>query len=175
VSNLAYLSIGSNIHPEQNLLDAVKLLKQYGQILAVSSIWETAPAVFSEQANFLNAALLLETDLSVVQLRNEAITEIESTLKRVRTENKHGPRTIDIDITLFNQLIIDLGTRHIPDNAILKFAYVAIPLAEIAPNYIHPETGQTILEIAQLFVHDPALISRKEDIKQLIQSIAEFR
>jgi 2-amino-4-hydroxy-6-hydroxymethyldihydropteridine diphosphokinase len=69
MSNHAYLSIGSNIHPEQNLPDAVKLLKHYVQIPVMSGVWETAPAVFSKQANFLNIALLLETDLSVVQLR----------------------------------------------------------------------------------------------------------
>jgi 2-amino-4-hydroxy-6-hydroxymethyldihydropteridine diphosphokinase len=103
------------------------------------------------------------------------ITEIESALKRVRTENKHGPRTIDIDITLFNPLVTDLGSRHIPDGAILKFAYVAIPLAEIAPYYIHPKTGQTILKIAQRFVHDPALIGRRDEFKQLIQSVVESR
>lgn len=175
MSNFAYLSIGSNIQPEQNLPNAVKLLKQYGQILAVSNVWETAPAVFGDQANFLNAAILLETNLSVVELRTTAIAEIESALKRVRTENKHGPRTIDIDITLFNQMITDLGPRHIPDNAILKFAYVAVPLSEIAPNYVHPETGQTIQEMARPFIHDPALIVRREDVKRQIQLIVESR
>jgi 2-amino-4-hydroxy-6-hydroxymethyldihydropteridine diphosphokinase len=147
-TNLAYLSLGSNIEPERNLPAAVKLLAQYGYVRAVSSVWQTEPVGFAEQPNFLNAAVLLETALSAQALREEAITRIEELLGRVRTENKNAPRTIDIDIMLFNHDILQIGQRHIPAD-ILERPFVAIPLVEIAPDYVHPEIGQTCKQIAQ--------------------------
>ena len=148
VTNLAFLSLGSNIEPESNLPAAVKLLGWFGYVRAASSVWETEPVGLADQPNFLNAAVLLETALSAQALRDEAITQIEESLGRVRTENKNEPRTIDIDIMLFNQDTLQIGQRHIPDPEILERPFVAIPLAEIAPDYVHPELGQTLQQIA---------------------------
>lgn len=163
-SNLAYLSLGSNIDPEQNLPQAVAQLARFGRITAVSSVWQTAPVGFSDQADFLNAAVILETGLSAKALREQAISQIENFLGRVRTENKNGPRTIDIDIMLFNQDILTLGRRRIPDPELLERAFVAIPLAEIAPDYVHPQANITLQEIAQQF--DPAAeaMIRRDDV-----------
>ena len=148
VTNLAYLSLGSNIEPESNLPAAVKLLARFGYVRAVSSVWETEPVGLADQPNFLNAAVLLETALSAQALRDEAIAQIEESLGRVRTANKNAPRTIDIDIMLFNQDTLQIGQRHIPDPEILERPFVAIPLAEIAPDYVHPEIGRTLKQIA---------------------------
>lgn len=117
--NQAYLLLGSNIEPEKNLPKAVKLLSQYGHIKNVSSVWQSAAAGFAEQPDFLNAAILLETDLEPTALRRQAIRTVEDSLDRIRTENKNGPRTIDIDIILFNHDVLNLGTRHIPDPDLL--------------------------------------------------------
>ena len=148
-TNLAYLSLGSNIEPERNLPAAVKLLARYGYVRAVSSVWETEPVGKADQPKFLNAAVLLETVLSAQALREQAITQIEGSLGRVRTEDKNAPRTIDIDIMLFNHDTLQIGQRHIPGSDILERPFVAIPLAEIDPDYVHPETGQTLQQIAQ--------------------------
>jgi 2-amino-4-hydroxy-6-hydroxymethyldihydropteridine diphosphokinase len=164
-TNLAYLSLGSNIEPERHLSAAVVYLAQYGHVRAVSTVWETRPVGFSDQPNFLNAALLLETDLSAQALRAEAITSIEATLGRVRTENKNAPRPIDIDIMLFNHDILQVGRRRIPDPEVLERPFVAIPLAEIAPDYIHPETGQTLREIAWRFDPTAAGMRRRDDVQ----------
>ena len=147
--NLAYLSLGSNIDPQHNLPAAVKLLAEVGRVSAVSSVWESAPVGFAAQPNFLNAAVLLETVHSAADLRAQAIPHIETALGRVRTANKNGPRTIDIDITLFNRDTLQVGSHHIPDPALLERPFVATPLAELAPDYLHPETGQTLHAIAQ--------------------------
>jgi 2-amino-4-hydroxy-6-hydroxymethyldihydropteridine diphosphokinase len=147
-TNLAYLSLGSNIDPERNLRAAVTLLARYGQIRAVSTVLETPPLGYTRQANFLNAALLLETPLTAPALREEAIPAVESELGRVRSANKNGPRTIDIDIMLFNRDVLQMGHRHVPDPEVLERPYVTISLAEIAPDYEHPETGRTLQEIA---------------------------
>jgi 2-amino-4-hydroxy-6-hydroxymethyldihydropteridine diphosphokinase len=146
--NLAYLSLGSNIDPERNLPAAVTHLARFGHVRAVSSVWESAPVGLADQSNFLNAAVLLETELSAQALRGEAIAKIEQALGRVRTGNKNAPRTIDIDIVLFNHDVLQVGHRHIPDPELLERPFVAIPLAEIAPDYIHPETDQTLEQIA---------------------------
>jgi 2-amino-4-hydroxy-6-hydroxymethyldihydropteridine diphosphokinase len=153
-ANLAYLSLGSNIEPEYNLPAAVALLDQYGLVRAVSSVWESPALGFSDQPDFLNAAVVLETDLSAQALREEAIEAVEAALGRVRTGNKDAPRTIDIDIMFFNRDIVRVNRRRIPDPEVLERPFVAIPLAEIAPGYIHPETGQALRDIARRF--DPA-------------------
>lgn len=163
-ANLAYLSLGSNIDPERHLPAAVARLAQFGYVRAVSSVWETLPVGFSNQPNFLNAALLLETDLSAQALREEAIAAVEAELGRVRTREKNAPRTIDIDIMLFNRDILQVGRRHIPDPEVLERSFVAIPLAEIAPNYVHPETGQTLQDIAWGFDSQAAGMRRREDV-----------
>ncbi len=164
-TNLAYLSLGSNIEPERHLPAAVAHLAQYGRVRTVSTVWETRPVGFSDQPNFLNAALLLETDLSAQALREEAIASIEAVLGRVRTENKNAPRTIDIDIMLFNHDILQVGRRHIPDPEVLERPFVAIPLAQIAPGYIHPETGQTLEDIARRFDLKAAGMRRRDDVQ----------
>ncbi|MDX1414295.1 MAG: 2-amino-4-hydroxy-6-hydroxymethyldihydropteridine diphosphokinase [Candidatus Promineifilaceae bacterium] len=168
-TNLAYLSLGSNINPEHNLPLAVTQLAQFGRIRAASSVWQTAAVGFTEQADFLNAAVLLETTLSAKELRLWAIAEIENSLGRVRTENKNGPRPIDIDIMLFNQEVHMLDQRQIPDPELLKRSFVAIPMAEIAPDYVHPQVKRTLKEIALPFSSATKAMIRRDDVQLLGQ------
>jgi 2-amino-4-hydroxy-6-hydroxymethyldihydropteridine diphosphokinase len=162
--NLAYLSLGSNIEPEHNLTAAVVKLGRFGHVKAVSTVWQTAPIGFTDQADFLNAAVLLETPLSARALREQAIAQVEHELGRVRTANKNAPRTIDIDIMLFNDDVLMLGQRRIPDPEVLERSFVAIPLAEIAPDYVHPETGQTLKQIGDQFDPAEAAMRLREDV-----------
>lgn len=149
--NLAYLSLGSNIKPEENLPRAVEMLAESSKLLAVSPVWETLPLGITDQPNFLNAATLVETDQTAEAFKQDVIRQIERDLGRARNGDKYGPRPIDIDIMLFNQQIFELDNHHIPDPEVLERPFVAIPLAEIAPDYEHPETGQTLRDIAQGF------------------------
>ncbi len=169
-ANLAYLSLGSNIAPESNLPAAVAQLAQYGRVRAVSTVWQTAPVGFTAQPDFLNAAVLLETPLSARALREQAIAQIERELKRERTENKNAPRTIDIDIMLFNNDVLTVGRRRIPDPEVRERPFVALPLAEIAPDYVHPEIGQTLRQIADQFDVAAAGMVRREDVVLRIES-----
>jgi len=164
LTNLAYLSLGSNIEPERHLPMAVAHLAHWGRVRAVSTVWETTPVGFADQPHFLNAVVLLETTLSAQTLREEAITSIEAALGRVRTENKNAPRTIDIDIMLFNRDVLQVGRRHIPDPEVLERPFVAVPLAEIAPDYVHPETGQTLQTISRQFDPTTAGMRRRNDV-----------
>jgi len=131
------------------------MLARYTELQAVSSVWQTRPVGMRNQPDFLNAAAIIKTPLSARQLKRHVLRKIETALGRVRQANKNGPRPIDIDIMLFNNQIFELEHRHIPDAELVSRPFVAIPLAQIAPDYVHPETGQTLQEIANTFAIDP--------------------
>jgi 2-amino-4-hydroxy-6-hydroxymethyldihydropteridine diphosphokinase len=147
-SHRVFVALGSNIEPERHLPRAVKLLAERTDLVAVSPVYETAPVGKEDQANFLNAAVVLRTRHSAAALKREVLSEIEQTLGRVRTEDKNAPRTIDLDIALFDYAVLAVGGRHIPDPDIEAYAHLAVPLADVAPYYVHPESGRALQEIA---------------------------
>jgi len=149
-----YISLGSNIDPEANLKRTIELMGQRCKVLAVSHAYRTPPQGFTNQADFLNLAVKIETDLDANMLKHTVLDWIERELKRVRDpNNKNAPRTIDLDISLWNENVFDYGEkpRHIPDPDILRFAHVALPLAEIASDYVHPLEKVTLKAIAERF------------------------
>jgi len=146
--NLVYLSLGSNVGDrDTQLRDAQARLGALGRVAAVSSVYETEPVEFTEQAWFLNCVLALETILTPQQLMS-AILRIEQEMGRRRTQNK-GPRSIDIDILLFGNEIIELKDLTIPHPAMHQRRFVLGPLAEIAPEVIHPILKKTIRELLE--------------------------
>lgn len=146
--NRAYLSLGSNIDPETNLPRAVAMLSRAGEVRAVSPAYATEPVGAPGSAEFLNAAVLLLTELTADELKSGPIADIEETLGRVRVPgDRNAPRTIDIDIALWNPLTPGDGPP--PDPEILVRAHVAVPLAAIAPALAHPETGEPLSRIAR--------------------------
>jgi 2-amino-4-hydroxy-6-hydroxymethyldihydropteridine diphosphokinase len=169
--NTAYLSLGSNIAPADNLTGAIRLLANLTDLIAVSSVWETAPLGGNHQPFYLNAAAIVQTEKTPQRLKTEVLDFIEQTLGRERQADKFAPRTIDIDIMLFNDQIFDMGHRHIPDAELVERAFVALPMAEIAPNYIHPETGQSLMEIAQSFKVNPDAMRVSRDISRVLSQI----
>lgn len=171
MGNCAYILLGSNINKEQNLPEAVRLLAKFDRVVAVSSVYETAPVGLEDQPHFFNAAVQVETELSAGDFRRQVLARIERLLGRVRTADKNAPRTIDADIILFNDAIFDLDEdHHIPDPDLLRFPHVAVPIAELAPDLAHPETGDRLGYIAAHLVAElnadgrPALC-RRTDIK----------
>ena len=171
MSNRAYLSLGSNIEPEMNLSAAVAMLAELTTLKAVSSVWETLPLGMTNQPNFLNAAALIETELTAEQLKAQLLSPIEQKLGRVRQANKNAPRPMDIDLMLFNRQIFQLGDRHIPDPEVLERPFVAIPLAEIAPDYVHPKTGQSLKEIAATFEEAKAGMTLRPDLSEKLRRL----
>ena len=142
----AYLSLGSNLGDrEANLRDAIARLNPLGRVTAVSSFYETEPVDFLDQPWFLNCVVLLETDLPP-QMLLQRLLEIERSLGRERLQPK-GPRLIDIDILLYGDEIIHEPGLSIPHPALHERRFVMAPLAEIAPEVIHPVLKKSAREL----------------------------
>ncbi|MEX0718000.1 MAG: 2-amino-4-hydroxy-6-hydroxymethyldihydropteridine diphosphokinase [Planctomycetaceae bacterium] len=161
----AYLALGSNIEPEKNLVEAIRRLARSGTTLAVSRIYQTAPVGPPGQPDYLNAAVLLETPASLAEVRERIIPEIERALGRVRVPgNKHAPRTIDVDVALFDREVIDADDCRIPDPDILERPFLAITLAELDPEYVHPQDDRTLREIATSFPPESRAMRVRDDV-----------
>lgn len=153
IMNRVIVSLGSNIEKESNMPAAVSLLSERCQLLAVSTVYETSPVGLLDQPHFWNASVLLETRFDAWSLKREVLIPVEIRLNRVRTAERNAPRTIDADITLFNDEVFDLDEgHHIPDPDLLKFPHVAVPTAELAPDMKHPETGESLRDIANRLI-----------------------
>jgi len=144
--NLVYLSLGSNVGDRENqLLDAIRRLDQGGQVVALSSFYETEPVEFTEQPWFLNCAVAMETEKTPEQVMT-ILLRIEHEMGRQRTRDK-GPRSIDIDILLFGSTVVDLPELTIPHPAMHERRFVLEPLAEIAQEARHPTFKKTVGEL----------------------------
>ena len=144
----AYLGLGSNIGDrKQQLLKAIDLIGNIKGIKVTkqSSIYETAPIGYTDQPNFLNLCLEIETELSPQQLLKHCL-DIEQQLHRVR-EIRWGPRTLDIDILLYSDNIIETDNLSIPHPRMQERASVLIPLNDIASDKKDPRLNQKIHDL----------------------------
>jgi len=142
LSELAYLSLGSNVGDRSaNLQLAIDRLAKAGVLRAVSSFYETEPVELLAQPWFVNCVVALETSQSPQELLKTVLT-IEEEMGRVRLKDK-GPRVIDIDIVLFGDRVVDEPGLKIPHPAMVGRRFVLEPLAEIAPDTLHPTRGKT--------------------------------
>ena len=120
------------------------MLRKIMPIEAASSVWETPP-VGGQGGNFLNAVVCVQTSLSIVELRDNVLRPIEARLGRVRTSDPNSPRTIDMDILIYN--------HHVVDESIWESAHICVPLAEINPDYTQSESGLSLKEFANRARH----------------------
>ena len=142
--------MGSNVDPETNLIRALALLGARERVVALSRPFWTAPAAGATGSAFLNAAALIETDLDPGDLKHGVLRVIEAALGRVRTADKNAPRPIDLDIALWGDAAFEDRAAGIvvPAPAILRWPHVALPLADVAPEWVHPVDGRTLAAIA---------------------------
>jgi len=146
VHELVYLSLGSNVGDRSaNLHAAIALLRSLGDVVAVSSFYETEPVEFTSQAWFLNCAVELDTEKTPKELL-DGILRIEQQLGRQRVQRK-GPRIIDVDILLFGDSVVQSQGLTVPHPAMQQRRFVLEPLAEIAPDARHPTLKRSIREL----------------------------
>ncbi|MBN1681309.1 MAG: 2-amino-4-hydroxy-6-hydroxymethyldihydropteridine diphosphokinase [Anaerolineae bacterium] len=172
-SVLAFITLGSNIQPETHLIRAVEHIATRLDVVRLSRVYETAPLradgqIAAEQDSFLNAAVLVQTDLAPVSLKFDVLRAIEAALGRVRTADKFAPRTIDLDLALYGDPGSSVVMQHddprltLPDPDILTRAHVARPLADLAPDYPHPLTGDSLSVIAARFGDQEQITVRRD-------------
>jgi len=144
-----YVGLGSNIDPEANLHLGVRELRaRYGE-LQLSAVYRSR-AVGFEGEDFLNLVASFETDSSPEAVCDE-IELIHTLAGRDRSDGKWAPRSLDIDLLLYDDLVIDEKPVRIPRNDVLEYSFVLRPLAELAPDLRHPVTGRTMLQHWQGF------------------------
>ncbi len=136
----AYVGLGSNLGDrERNLRSALALLDAEDvRVLAVSRFRDTDPVGYADQPRFLNAAALVETDLSAPELL-ERLLAVERSLGRERTGPRFGPRTIDLDLLLYGDETIDQPGLTVPHPRLAERRFVLEPLAELEPDLVLPD------------------------------------
>lgn len=148
-----YVSLGTNLgDKDNNLRTAVRLMQErIGKVISLSSFYETAPWGFQSEHSFLNAAACIETRLSPEQLLL-VTQQIERELGRTQKSsgNVYKDRLIDIDLLMYDNLQILSDQLVLPHPLMTERRFVLEPLAEIAPETIHPVTGKTIRELLEL-------------------------
>ncbi len=166
----AYISIGSNIERERNVgLAILRLRERYGR-LKVSGIYESAPVGF-EGDPFYNVVVGLSSDDSISDLVDE-FQRIEEESGRARTAEKFGPRTLDIDLLLYGDLIYQRNGLKLPRDEVTRFAFVLAPLAEIAGDLHHPVVGKTIGEIWSGFDDSAQPVTRLSQSTKALEDLA---
>ena len=141
-----FLGIGTNLGDrERNLQAALAILSQKMVILKESSIYQTAPWGYLDQPAFLNQVIEAQTDLSPLNLLG-FLKDTEKALGR-QANFRYGPRLIDLDILFYGSRVIQTPRLQIPHPRIAQRAFVLVPLAEIAPDFVHPQNKQTITQL----------------------------
>lgn len=154
----ALVGLGSNVAPDRHLPAAVRLLAERLEVRGLSSAWATPPVGPAGQPPFLNAAVLVATELAPHVLKAGVLREVERSLGRVRTRDRFAPRQIDLDLVLYpagggdpeaepgraGELVLDPDLRH--------EVHLAVPAAELLPDWVHPATGETLARLAERLV-----------------------
>jgi 2-amino-4-hydroxy-6-hydroxymethyldihydropteridine diphosphokinase len=138
--NNAYLILGSNINPEVNIPRALGFLDKSFTIIKISDTWKTR-AVGAQAEDFLNTAVKIDTGLDMHMLKEKCLCHIEEIMGRIRQKDKNAPRTIDLDIVVFNSKILD--------HEIFMREHLALPLSQLIPDLVDPQTGITLKFIAE--------------------------
>ncbi len=146
MSHIVYLGLGSNLGDRAaNLAAARRALASQVRLLAASPVYETAPWGYTDQPDFLNQVLQAETDLDPFALLDH-LKALELRLGRQPTF-RYGPRSIDIDLLLYDDLVLETERLTLPHPELAKRAFVLVPLADLAPDLAHPALGQRVSEL----------------------------
>jgi 2-amino-4-hydroxy-6-hydroxymethyldihydropteridine diphosphokinase len=148
----AYIALGANLPspvglPRQTFDAAIDRLAELGRLTAKSSYYSTDPVGYEDQPTFLNAAIALETPLDPQTLLDRLL-EIERSFGRDRANGiPNGPRTLDLDLLLYGGYVLNTQALQLPHPRMAQRSFVLLPMAEIAPERIHPELHRSMSQL----------------------------
>jgi 2-amino-4-hydroxy-6-hydroxymethyldihydropteridine diphosphokinase len=145
----AYIGVGSNILPEENIQRALSYLSRYERITGVSTFYLTTPFDRPGDPPFYNGVVRISTLAGPRDLKYHVLRNIEKRLHRRRTDDKSAPRTIDLDLLVYEDMVVNDDELQIPDPGILERPFVAKPLCELAGDLILPGWGTPVRDIAE--------------------------
>ncbi len=160
-SSVAYIAVGANIDPKKNIILALDALARVVKIQAISTFYRSPPVVRREQSMFLNGVFQIETAIQPRELKFDVLRPIESNLGRIRTNDTHAPRPIDLDLILYGNQVIGEADLSIPALDIYARSFVAIPLLELAPDLIIPGSGKRLFDLS--------IVRQKNSLKVLFE------
>ncbi|KAA3605633.1 MAG: 2-amino-4-hydroxy-6-hydroxymethyldihydropteridine diphosphokinase [Candidatus Scalindua sp. AMX11] len=140
----AYVSVGSNIHPEDNIKSALTMLRRQVTITGISTFYRTKPLLGRRQADYLNGVWQIQVSMTAQDLTFKILKQIEMDLHRIKTADRYTSRTIDLDLLLYGDHILKDRDITIPNQDIYTRPFIAFPLFELDPNLTLPDTNTPI-------------------------------
>jgi dihydroneopterin aldolase/2-amino-4-hydroxy-6-hydroxymethyldihydropteridine diphosphokinase len=162
-----FVGVGSNIDPERNVREALRLLRRRVPVAAISTFYRTDPEGRPEQPPFYNGVVEIATDIPPEELKRSVLRQIEDELGRRRTDDKYAPRTIDLDVLVYGDRVARSDEITVPDPQIESRAFLAVPLYELAPDLVMPGSGVPLRDVAATF--------EGHDMKPLIEYTEALR
>ncbi len=166
----AFIGVGSNIEPEHNIPDALARLSKHVNIIGISSFYKTVPLLRENQDDYLNGVCQISTSISPKELKFGVLRTIEKELHRNRESDKYAPRTIDLDILLYGDMVIQEGNITIPDPDICNRSFIAFPLSELNPDLIMPDTKKPLSDLLSALSKDDMIpdITFTESLRSMV-------
>lgn len=150
----AFVGIGSNVEPAENVEKAIRLLSTAVEVRGISTVYLTEAVGRPGQPPYYNCVAEIETDVMPVELKQQVLRRIEKELGRVRSNDRYAARTIDLDLVLYDQLVMAAEDLTLPDPNIVRRPFLAIPLHELAPDLQLPGSDLRMSDIAAALPQD---------------------
>ncbi|HUW26801.1 MAG TPA: 2-amino-4-hydroxy-6-hydroxymethyldihydropteridine diphosphokinase [Gallionella sp.] len=166
----AFIAIGSNIDSEKNVRAAIRSIAGQTQLVGISMVYCTDALDRPQQPPYFNCVVEIKTEAPPAEVKHAILRPIENELGRKRTRDKYAARTIDLDLIVYGDLIMDEEDIHLPDPDILERPFLATPLFELAPDLVLAGYGLQIGEIAAKLPHDG--MQPLEDYARLLRNEA---
>lgn len=144
----AYVGVGSNVKPEENIPKGLELLAREARLCAVSTFYRCAALDRPEQPEFVNGVCRVETDRPARDFKFGVLRDIERRLGRHRTADRYAPRTLDLDLLLYGDRVWSEDDLVVPDPDIRTRPFIAVPLLELAPDLTLPDTLEPLADVA---------------------------